>query len=179
VNGVGYSGDNLGSLSFDGVDDYVGTSFFPSSTLLGNNFSWSFWANYSRFDSDIGSHGNGSAPTRFYTQLVNSSGGLRTAIGDSFWTSTTLGTNNLNKWLYITITFDNGTVKTYVNASLVDTRTGVTFTGTSSTSFSVGRGFGNARFFEGKSSVHIIQSLTLTAQEIQQNFNALRSRFSI
>ena len=41
-NGVGYSGDNGGSLSFDGVDDYVsiGTSGFPFGNSAGTLSCW-------------------------------------------------------------------------------------------------------------------------------------------
>jgi hypothetical protein len=178
VNGVGYSGDNLGSLVFDGVDDYVSTNFFPSDTILGQNFSWFFWAKYTRFAFNIGSHGNATGgSSRFYTQIMNTNGDLRTAIGDSFYTSTTLGTENLNKWIMIGFVYDSGTVETYVNSVLVDERDGVNFSGTSSSSWSVGRGFDESRFFEGESSNHTIYKKSLTSQEIQQNFNALRSRF--
>jgi len=179
VFGPTFSSQNSGSFVFDGVDDYIETEFFPSSAILGNNFSWSYWAKYSRFADLIGSHGSADSNPRFYTQLVNTSGGFRVGVGDDFWTATTLGAANLNKWVNIAVTFNNGTVLTYLNGLLVHTRSGITFSGTSSSAFSVGRGLQNARFFEGESSAHVIQSTTLSANEVKQNFNALRGRYGL
>jgi hypothetical protein len=70
-------------------------------------------------------------------------------------------------------------VLTYVNGLLAHTQNSITFSGTSSSAFSIGRGFDNARFFEGESSAHVIQNITLSANEIKQNFNALRGRYGV
>lgn len=178
INGVGYSADNKGTMVFDGVNDFVLTDFFPSESILGNKFTWSFWAKYTRFANNIGSHGNSTEP-RFYTQLTSTNGRLRTAIGDTFYDSATLGTENLNKWLMISFVYNEGIVKTYVNANLKDERSGVSFIGTSSSPWTVGSGFNNSRFFEGQSSNHIIYNRALSEAEIRQNYNALRGRYGL
>lgn len=127
-----------------------------------------FWVKYARFVANIGSSGNAGEP-RFYTQLTNSAGGLRTAIGSWFGESTTLG--KTNEWYMLTFVFDKGAIYTYVNDELRHTETGVTFTGTSASPFSSGRGFSYERYHEGSIDDVIIYKRALSGDEVKLKYN--------
>jgi hypothetical protein len=89
-----------------------------------------------------------------------------------------------NQTSLITYTFDSGTHRLYVNGNLVSTQTASLTTfptwSTGAGGFGVGNNLAENRFLgEGAFSHMLVYLKTLTAAEIQQNFNALRSRFSI
>jgi hypothetical protein len=89
-----------------------------------------------------------------------------------------------NQTSLITYTFDSGTHRLYVNGNLVSTQTDSLTTfptwSTGAGGFGVGNNLASSRFLGGGAFSHMLVYLkTLTPQEIQQNFNATRSRFSI
>ena len=65
----------------------------------------------------------------------------------------------------------------YLNGLLEDTDVSTTtFTGTGDVLVAA---YGNSNLFQGQINGVFIYNRVLTAQEIQQNFNALRGRYSI
>ncbi len=162
--------NNKYALEFDGDNNYVETSFFPGANLLDQKFTWVFWNKFYSFGSNEGSHGSGDTP-RMYVQTNNNSGSFRTAIGDSFWNSFTIGLENLNKWLFFTIVFDDGVVYTYMNGNLKNIHTNVIFSGESNHDLSFGRGFDNGRYLDGLSDGHRIYNRVLTEDEIKELFD--------
>jgi hypothetical protein len=82
----------------------------------------------------------------------------------------------MNSWFIVGVTKDGATARSYVNSTQV---------ATSSVSFPKQTGSSNINIFPGyPADIANIKNLViydraLTAQEIQQNFNATRSRFSI
>jgi hypothetical protein len=89
-----------------------------------------------------------------------------------------------NQTVLISYTFNNGEHKLYINSNLVSTQSHSLTTfptwSTGAGGFCVGNNLASARFLEEGTFSHMVVYLkTLTPQEIQQNFNALRSRFSI
>jgi hypothetical protein len=87
-----------------------------------------------------------------------------------------------NKWLYITQTTSvtDNEFKTYVNGTLVRT---VSLAGTipnGGNGFLIGRGFfGGIRNYNGRVGFLRVYSKRLTHNEVQQNFEATRSRYSL
>jgi hypothetical protein len=193
VNGVGYSGDNLGSLSFDGVNDYaiVGTlsGSFASFTVI----TWFYptvVVNYNNvLDCNSGYYTSGNIGPRLE---MNSSGNLVWAYsnitGDNnqFYVHNVVSSGlSANNWHCAAITYNGGTNTsvTYYNGnatglsrSTIGSPTG--FVG-SINSLNIGRGFYSGRYFQGRITQTQIYNRVLTAQEIQQNFNATRGRFGI
>ena len=155
------------TLTFDGDGDYVETGFHPGESNLGQQFTWEFWKKYRVFANETGSSGTRGTSPRFYTQLAGSDGELRTAIGDSYWTSTTL--KEPDTWYHIAVVFDNGVVRTYVDGELRDTRSDVKFSGDSTSPFAIGRGFGTGRWLDGASREHRIWNTARNEAEIRQN----------
>jgi hypothetical protein len=179
VNGVGYSSADAGYLTFDGVDDFVngGTNAVLN---VGNNITANAWfyVNSNSLYQPIVS----KVPSDFSLgwEVANSSGTFRT----TFRPSATLinlqvGSLVVGNWYMGTMTFDGTTARLYLNG----TQTGSTTTGgpvtlNSTQQLQIGtRGAGDV--FNGNISSVSIYNRALTAQEIQQNFEAMRSRYGI
>jgi hypothetical protein len=192
VNGVGYSGDNLGSLVFDGVNDYV--SFLSSTKLqfLNRNpytlESWiyittnpfgsqSFTGIFNREDSSIGSrdgwnlwlHPTSSTTMNFASERFQAGTNRNVSYG--------VTNSILNTWQHLCCTYDGTNLILYYNSNLVSSRSDATgnITNTSKT-LEIGRR-GGGSYFNGRLTGQKIYNRALTASEIQQNYNALKSRF--
>jgi hypothetical protein len=185
VNGVGYNSGNLGSLSFDGVNDEVQ---LPGTNLSLNQMtisSWNFSSNYAQNGFMFEKTTNGSVNTQ-YSLFYNTAPliyyrtyGLSTT--DLTVNTTTAGVVN-NSWNNVVATWDGTNKRIYVNGVLRATSANLTGTVTQNTSgiALIGRhGNPSAYPFNGRISNTQIYNRALSAAEIQQNFNALRSRFSI
>ena len=185
VNGVGYNSGNLGSLVFDGVDDY--TSISNSNSLqFGETFtvnSWIFPTNLSnrigifstRFDNSSGSFQLEVGPGNGATNRI-----AVTGVGTWIWESAS-NVISTNTWYNICYVKPNnatqgGTI--YLNGVQISPI--VTTAYTISNNFSIkviGSGTGPAQFFGGNIAQTSIYNRALTAAEVQQNYNALKSRF--
>jgi hypothetical protein len=195
LNGVGYNGSNLGSLVFDGVDDYVGWNTLDA-------VKWQNWSSITvetvfRLDSYSGSTGG-----RQYLFDYRDNGGVNGAFGCFYDNTGTVGfklfynttgtsfeepvitTFALGTLIYHQVTFDKTTstnnIRHYINGNNVFTRS-VTANSTTTNSGRVwlGRFSGGGFQWNGNIFIHRAYNRALTPQEIQQNFNATRSRFSI
>jgi hypothetical protein len=176
VNGVGYSGSNLGSLSFDGVDDVVNTSYSPQL----NDFTIIAWfrstggtLNYNRIvDKDyvagmwLGRQNN----------IANSWGGGVLETSSPFGRYITLTDN---QW-HMIVSRRQGTTHTIYGDGITNSVSGtVSSTALSTARFSFGNWYNanNTQRLTGNIAQVSIYNRALTAQEIQQNFNATKSRF--
>ena len=197
VNGTGYNSGNLGSLVFDGVNDTVNV---PSSASLGNDkvntapiISLDFWANVTRKSGggqqyqQLAGFRNGSI-FGFFVLLLDGSG--ETVNTEArFWNSAgavfDISVNYIpyfNKWTHISFVANVNRTDLYINANLVGSRTDVSGSfGASSGNFQIGSIPDNGGGFPtlGNISSVKVYNRALTAAEIQQNFNALKGRFSI
>ena len=197
VNGVGYTGSNGGALSFDGSNDTVNV---PSSASLGNDkvnttpiISLDFWANVTRKPGggqqyqQLAGFRNGST-FGFFILLLDGSGG--TVFTEArFWNSVgvafDIGVDYIpyfNKWTHIGFVANVNRTDLYINANLVGSRTDVSGSfGASSGNFQIGSIPDNGGGFPtlGNISSVKVYNRALSAAEIQQNYNALKGRFSI
>ena len=181
VNGVGYSGDNFGSLSFDGANDYV---TLGTKDIITTDFSVNMWVKvtaatkevyfFSFGYSDSNSallYRSGGAPYTLTMNYINS--GVITTHSSSFainqnvtynitWTRT--GSNNI---VYINgvniYSFSNSTtlISCIYDIGWATTRNKST------------------AYYQGNIYTTSLYNRALTPQEIQQNFNATRSRYGI
>jgi len=176
VNGVGYSGSNLGSLSFDGVDDVVNTSYSPQL----NDFTIIAWfrstggtLNYNRIvDKDyvagmwLGRQNN----------IANSWGGGVLETSSPFGRYITLTDN---QW-HMIVSRRQGTTHTIYGDGITNSVSGtVSSTALSTARFSFGNWYNanNTQRLTGNIAQVSIYNRALTESEIQQNFNATKSRF--
>jgi hypothetical protein len=175
VNGVGYVGTNGGSLSFDAVDDRFNGSFSCNKTYYSfdiwcyptalTDYNWSI--GFNDFWGDFGFH-------------TASTGGvyIGTSVGSriSPWRSNVFV---LNTWQNFTWTFDNGAGKFYKNGNLETSGNLALSTRSSFTSYN-GGGYGAGNNCTGRlASLKVYSGKVLTAAEVQQNFNALKSRYGL
>jgi len=96
--------------------------------------------------------------------------------------STTTATYmNTSNWYQVVGTYTSGTRRLYINGVQVnsDTQSGTIATNSGGMSIGVYGGFSGARgyYYNGNLAACRVYNRVLTPQEIQQNFNALKSRY--
>jgi len=182
VNGVGYNSGNLGSLSFDGVDDYVSRTTTSGDSLdFISQMSFNVWVypitgaglyifaknlNAGYADQQYGCDFDGNR-TRFILS------------GNEFLRSTT-NSVPFNVWTNICGTW-NGTIqRIYIN-SLLNVERSFSTSPTFKPNLFVGwRSNGlSTHYFKGFISNLNFYNRALTAAEIQQNYTALKGRFGL
>jgi hypothetical protein len=185
TNGPTFNSANEGSIVFDGIDDYViGTSNLPIS---GNpSFTISYFAIWdgavfsTNYPSGVGNNSTGVGNQGLSTTWREG------RIALDFWNNRFRDNTSLNvqTWYYVTFTKTPGligsTTKLYVNSQ---ERTGaVESTNTTPNitinPFVVGR-LDATRWFNGRIANVKIYNRALSASEIEQNYNALKSRFDL
>jgi hypothetical protein len=180
VNGVGYNSSNLGSLSFDGVNDYTLTSSINHNIGTGN-FTYSAWV-YPTSLKGAGATlsafmGNGEYAPTFGFDL----NGYPSELG-FYWSGwkgfgTTL---SLNQWYYVVMTRVGALCTGYLNAIACPV------------TYNDGQSMNNSQYVIGRSGVNYasdifkgniaqvqIYNRALTAQEVQQNYRATKSRYGL
>ena len=185
VNGVGYNGSNGGSLSFDGVDDYVNLG---SSIQNYSTFTTSFWVYYNSYDQRESPLGNASQPSGYHFLFlfgaiyVGFSSGYtgNPYIGVSLhpykenpYIPTDPGDFYYNTWNNFVVTKDsNNDVLFYRNAVSLGggNKPGVT----NIDKIGLGLYSNDMRFPQ-----LLFYNRALSAAEISQNFQAMRGRFGI
>ena len=190
VNGVGFSAEDGGSLEFDGVNDYV--DVIETTNTFSGSFSVSLWY-YAKIDT-------GGYRIFFETNgyRVSSGAGLAMYQYDNFWSiwgrpttngsntnmiNTSAGSLGLNVWKNITLTRDinTGSLVLYLNGVSSGSYSGNTadyYELNTTRKYNIGGG--RTEYFSNSNISQVsIYNRALTAQEVQQNFNATRSRYGI
>jgi len=168
VNGVGYSGDNLGSLSFDGVDDYVTSSFTFTAgqavTISGWLYSTASTSAYRNFVDTLSVR-----PMIWW----DTEGKIEFDTGSGYRTPSVYR----NQWVYVTLVKPSGdTVASYYVNGEFESNGGVSYSVPASTPTWFNRSAGQT--WLGNCSNASIHNRALTASEIQQNYLATKSRYS-
>ena len=167
TNGVGFNAANAGSLTFDGVDDYVSSSFATTSnqsvTYAGWLYSTETTATYRNFVDSSSQNPmiwwNTSGQIEFDAALYTTSAVYR------------------NQWVYVALSKPSGSSSAsyYVNGVL--TGTGSAYTTPALTPTLLNRGGGQT--WKGNCSIIQIYNRALTPAEILQNYNATKSRYNL
>jgi hypothetical protein len=179
VNGVGYSGSNLGSLSFDGTDDYVSTGLIlPSPSTTPTTFDLVF--KYNSTNSYRGLIGSSAYNSSGFSIGFMGQSQMRNTYNDSnlnFENNFNYDSSVISQGTFV---FNGRNINVYRNSSLTNTFTASFDVASNGNGTQVGR---NLQGGWGVSQVDVyavrVYNRALTASEIQQNYNALRSRFSI
>jgi hypothetical protein len=189
IGGVGFSAQNYGSFYLNGTDAYVLSNAIPQNNNA-SAITWSVWVKrnasnslmtfmqYSASNSDIGLE-------------LWSNGAIYFEIGNG---GNTIGelSNNSASWQNVAMVFDGSGVdnsarlKAYINGiqqNLTYTGTIPTTSGSGNTLF-IGNtgpysGANSNLFSAGNFSSFLSYNRALTAQEIQQNYAAIRGRYGI
>ena len=179
VGGAGYSSDDGGVLVFDGTDDYVvtGSDMFNANAdftvsiwlfMDDNSVQRAFIADVDNSQSLFLRYNNG-------IQVVNSN----TAVLGSFSSSTLL----TNTWYNITLTRSSNTYTLYVNGNSVSSLYGISQNFTHSPT-TIGANNNNSpppaykNAFDGKIAQVFAYNTALSDSDVQQNFDATKSRYT-
>ena len=186
VNGVEWSSDYGGIFTFDGIDDYMQINSISNDTLLSlKKQTASVWVRQRGGTTSfiaIGTTGNDN--NRNCYLYGNNTTFLRylVANGSTFsQCQITSGFPGLGNWFNIVGTYDLQTMRLYINGSEVQT-TSTTIIPLQSTNLysRFGERTQNSTSkFEGDMASWAVYNRVLTANEVQQNFEALRGRFGI
>jgi hypothetical protein len=188
-NDVGYDSGNGGSLSFDGVDDYV--DFTSEPDLNGKSFSAGCW--YKTTDTEcrlIQNCSTGVFGTKngFQISITGTSNFANTAVSNdsgSFIQFSSVSSSGYrdNTWHQICLTFNTstGTAELYLDGSFAGsgTDTGLIGANMNGVGLEIGRANSNSQHLNGNISNAFMYNRALTAAEVSQNFNALRGRYGI
>lgn len=169
------------SFQFDGTNQYIEFGQVPSLQFT-SDFSATCWFKKDTTQSFKGLFGNANYraggfhvalySNNFYFTINNDT----TEQGTGFSSAHVL---NDNQWYYGVGTFYNGTMTTYVNGEVTNSRSSVTMT-ESANPFRVGTSpQGGWNYLDGDIAVAKIYNRALTAQEVQRNYQALKSRFEL
>jgi len=203
-NGVGYTADNGGALSFDGSNDYINTSLTYQNN---NDYTISCWINTSVTQRCglIGFRRAYTATDWWQTQIyitgdnvAGTSGNFlklddfnRNAGGSPEFPaqrSIFLNTESITTgtWKNIVVSSDSVGARLYINAELkAQENSTPSPTRFDAATFTIGAasnypsGLLAGYYYNGKMSNAKFYSKALTPQEIQQNYNALKSRFGL
>jgi hypothetical protein len=176
TNGAIYNSNNGGVISFDGVNDYV--LIQNSNTLNTVSVSISMWIKFNGIKGNSVLLSKGSNQNRKYWFYENL--GIAFAYGNNI-TSTIPNTTLLdNNWHNIVGAYDgSSTLSLYHNGVLYST--GICTNTTKNTENLAINAYPNGGYFGGGKYLPTITiyNRALTQEEIQQNFNATKSRFGL
>jgi hypothetical protein len=167
TNGPTYSTANSGSIVFDGTNDYITSSFATTSgqavTYTGWLYSTETTATYRNFVDSVTAR-----PMIWW----NTSGQIE--FDAAFYTTTAV---YRNQWVYVALSKPSGSSSAsyYVNGVLVGSGTAYTTPAVTPTWFNRAA----AQTWIGNCANAQVYNRALTAAEIQQNYNATKSRYGL
>lgn len=191
VNGCSFSSNNYGTLIFDGINDYVSTSY---TTAFGtSNLTISIWFNFT--SNQIGSVFSKRIGTPTFEQLsifisdnvIATIAGARIAVNDN-----NMGTNrnylssrNFNDglWHNFVVVRDTNQNRYFIDGILDSVVTSTKPNLSTSSRIFFGSSGDNLNpstlFFNGRMGPVYLYNRPLTATEVRQNFDAIKSRYSL
>jgi hypothetical protein len=158
TNGPTFSAANMGSIVFDGTNDYIST---PLQTL-NRPFTLSVWSNFSNL-------------TGFQTFI-----GQDTSVSIPRVVTNTINTVSINIWYNFAVTLSSSSISLYQNGVIQSTTSDSNVLLTDNTTIVLAAGYyanNITDFLNGKMSSVFIYNRELTATEILQNYNATKSRY--
>ena len=183
VNSPTYNSSNLGYFQFV-TDDYAR---IPNNTALDTQTpTVEVWVKTNATDQAGFWFEKGTVNTQY--SLFQEGTAIRwrqnfTIGGITNLSITTATYMNTTSWYQVVGTYTSGARRLYINGTLVnsDAQSGTIATDTGGMSIGVYGGYSGGRgyYYNGNLAVCRIYNRALTAAEIQQNFNATRSRFGI
>lgn len=182
TSGPTYTSANGGSIVFDGVNDYVACGNLGTWYPRGTVSFWMYSTAVENYRNPFTSHFEGSNVGIRFEQ--NSAGNFGFICGNDggTYTGCTLVPSGLqpNTWYYVTGIWDTSrnTMTGYINGVYAN-QVSCTTWATQMPSITIGNGFSNSRYFAGRIAGLQIYNRNLSAEEVQQNFNAQSSRFSL
>jgi hypothetical protein len=191
VNGVGYSGDNLGSLVFDGVDDYVNCDIGNLNNLPEmTGIVWVYKSEQiaaDRFMSRRDTLDNAGWWEFLLSRDGNPAFYANFSASPTFVARESSQILSLNTWNMVSFTWKgtgaSSDIKLYINSIETSYSLSTDNTGSRVNEISNNLIIGNAiwasRPFKGNMAALQLYNRALTSPEIQQNFNATKGRYGL
>jgi len=184
TNGPTFNSSNLGSIVFDGVDDYVN---ILNSTNLNpvKNMTISSWVNITSFNNTyigILDKYNGGTSTGFAVYIPNVSGIQRFRFlnnATSYSEVTATSSISTGLWYNVTCTYDGTNINIYVNGSFESSASCSGNNNGNSDAVKLGGDGASTNYTNMKLASVQIYNRDLTSTEILQNYNALKTRFGL
>jgi hypothetical protein len=185
VNGPSYSSANGGSIIFDGVDDYIINSSTTSIPTGNSSRTIQFWV-YPKADTNVFIQlGTGGGGNQIYSVQFYNTSGTRYLFSDGINGGNNLTISGsqlptLNTWNHITFGNSGQNWFYYVNAVSQASGTWSTTINTIGQKVIIGkRDDVVANTTNGNISQVSVYNRALSATEVLQNFNALKSRYGL
>jgi len=174
---IGYNSANGGSLVFDGTDDNsdLGTFF------TFNNFTISLWVYPGSTQvqyADIFDN-NHTGARNFVCQQnnLNTNQYEFACFNSTNASGTGFFTLSANTWHYLTFTWNNSVASAYINGVFYSSGGAANPITYNAQNLRLAGWYAGGRNWNGGMGNFMVHNRVLTAQEIQQNYNATKSRF--
>ena len=169
---------NKGSLIFDGSNEYVARSNFIGTT---STFSVCHWIKLAANQTTRTIFSNYTSSNRGWVTGIsdNSQNVVKFYLGNTvhLYASSAL---DINVWYLVSVTYDNGNPKIYINDTLNNSSSSATVVfGSTLYSNDIGRLGVGSQYFNGSIANVFVYNRALTASEVLQNYNATRGRYGI
>ncbi len=189
TNGPTFSSANLGSIVFDGVDDYVNCGNLGT---IGNTQTIEVWFNSNsvtsyknvldmNYSTYFPNTGNVGPRLEQYSsgQLIWIWSGNTT--NNNIYNYPTLENINANKWYHTIFTLNSGAWQWYLNGILIQSGTSPQGYVTTYGDVNIGRGFvlDPSRYYSGNIPSVKIYNKALSTAEVLQNYNATKTRYGL
>jgi len=179
TNGPTFSAANMGSIVFDGSDDYVDCGNASSlSITIGSVCVWFKKPHAGGYKGLVDKGRDNYGAWSLNVDETSNKATFKARISGNNRQITASSDYGNNAWTYVCGVYDGTTLSIYQNGIISNS---ASYSGTIDTnSVSVRIGAANdGLYFGGNVSNTKIYNRALTSQEISQNFNATRSRFGI
>lgn len=184
VNGPTFNAANGGSIVTDGVNDFIRVGRVTGTGTSTQSMTYELWVNPADNDGNIMSMSSDNPQTGWNMPPIAASGGR---FRGKVWANNYIFSNNFTQgtWYQVVLTwnFATSTQSLYVNGVLNASQGGITYASSNVDNFlflgQENPGADNTGMFGGRYGIFRIYNRALTANEIQQNFNANRSRYGI
>jgi hypothetical protein len=187
TNGVSFNSSNKGYFSFDGIDDFVIGNI--SSSFFSGPHTISAWINRRTMKqwSGIFSNNVNTTSCSILTFIDQTSRiGTNQAGVNGNHISIDLGSDYLNKWIYVSIVYTGSTNGSVVNVygfkdgNMIQSTGNLYWNLSTSSQYYIGRHWAAAlQVHDGFISQISLHNKALTESEVKQNFNATRGRYGV
>ena len=182
LNGVRENSNNLGSLVFDGVDDYVTLTNASNQFDFPGDFTVGLWIYPTQYhltyQTMLDTYPGGATNGWIFTTMYSTSQVISWYTEGSSWQLSSTAVT-LNAWNYLLASRIGTNVKLYKNATEILSHSDSSNIRGGDLNIGVGLVGGYGNIFGRISNVMIYKNKGLTAAEISQNFNATRSRYGL
>ena len=190
VNGVGFDGGNFGSLTFDGVNDYIslGKSFISTGEIGSGDISYTLEA-WFKYNGTPGALTDGwsivgnADQYGIGMQLMGNQINFGYRSNSNFYSTATLSSGN---WYHVVCTREAGNStylnRIYINGQWDSTYNTDNFLYITNTTAEMQIGWADTRItgrYNGNIAIVRLYNTFLTDQQVFENFTADRSRFGI